>query len=181
VSTDTEHVRQQAADVAHSAKEAAQEQVTQVADAGRGAVRRQVDQRSTQVGEHASGVAQTLRETAFQLRSSGDAQKARYAQVAEQAADRLERTGRYLSDADADELLGRAEDAARRQPWLFAAAGLLTGVAAARFLKASSATTSGTARSMRSSPTGRRANLALLSRSATGSRSRPRAMERRGP
>jgi hypothetical protein len=138
VSTDTEHVRQQAADVAHSAKEAAQEQVTQVADAGRGAVRRQVDQRSTQVGEHASGVAQTLRETAFQLRSSGDAQKARYAQVAEQAADRLERTGRYLSDADADELLGRAEDAARRQPWLFAAAGLLTGVAAARFLKASS-------------------------------------------
>jgi hypothetical protein len=138
VSTDTEHVRQQAADVAHSAKEAAQEQVTQVADAGRGAVRRQVDQRSTQVGEHATGVAQTLRETAFQLRSSGDAQKARYAQVAEQAADRLERAGQYLSDADADELLGRAEDAARRQPWLFAAAGLLTGVAAARFLKASS-------------------------------------------
>jgi len=138
VSTDTEHVRQQAADVADSAKQAAQEQVTQVADAGRGVVRRQVDQRSTQLGEHATGVAHTLRETAFQLRSDGDAQKARYAQVAEQAADRLERTGQYLSDADADELLGRAEDAARRQPWLVAAAGLLTGVATARFLKASS-------------------------------------------
>jgi len=138
VSTSTEQVRQQAADVAGSAREAAHEQVTQVTDAGRGAVRRQVDQRSTQVGEQASGVAEMLRQTASQLRAEGDVQKTRYAQVAEQAADRLDRTGRYLTDADADELLGRLEDAARRQPWLVAAAGLLTGVAAARFLKASS-------------------------------------------
>ncbi len=138
MSTDTEHMRQQAADVADSAKQAAAEQVTQVADAGRGAVRRQVDQRSTQVGEHASGVAEALRQTAFQLRSDGDAGKARYARAADEAADRLERTGRYLSAADADELLGRAEDAARSQPWLVTAAGLLAGIAAARFLKASS-------------------------------------------
>jgi ElaB/YqjD/DUF883 family membrane-anchored ribosome-binding protein len=138
VSTDTNQVRQQAADVADSAKQAAQDQVSQATDAGRGAVRRQVDQRSTQIGEQASGVAETLRQTASQLRSDGDAQKARYAQIADQAAGRLEHTGRYLTDADADELLGRAEDAARRQPWLVAAAGLLAGVAAARFMKASS-------------------------------------------
>jgi hypothetical protein len=138
VSTQTEQVRQQAADAADSAKQAAQEQVGQVADAGRGAVRQQVDRRSTQLGQHAGGVAETLRQTASQLRTDGDPQKARYAHVADQAADRLERTGRYLTDADADELLGRVEDAARRQPWLVAAAGLLVGAAAARFVKASS-------------------------------------------
>jgi ElaB/YqjD/DUF883 family membrane-anchored ribosome-binding protein len=138
VSTSTEHVRQQAADVADSAKQAAQEQVGQAADAGRGALRRQVDERSTQAGQQASGVADTLRHTASQLRSEGDPQKARYAQVVDQAADRLERTGRYLTEADADELLGRVEDTARRQPWMVAAAGLLAGIAAARFLKASS-------------------------------------------
>jgi hypothetical protein len=101
-------------------------------------MRRQVDQRSTQAGEQASVVADTLRQTATQLRTDGDGQKVRYAQVADQAADRLERAGRYLTDADADELLGRVEDVARRQPWLIAGAGLLLGIAAARVMKASS-------------------------------------------
>jgi hypothetical protein len=58
--------------------------------------------------------------------------------VADQGADRLERVGTYLTNADADEILDRAEDLARRQPWLIAGAGLLVGIAAARFLKASS-------------------------------------------
>src|SRR5204862_7151985 len=82
--------------------------------------------------------AQTLRDTASQLRAEGDPQKARFAQVAEQGADRLERVGVYLTTADADELLGRVESMARRQPWLVAGAGLLLGIAAGRLMKASS-------------------------------------------
>jgi ElaB/YqjD/DUF883 family membrane-anchored ribosome-binding protein len=138
MSTETKAPKAQAAEVVDAAKQHAQDQLGQAAETGRGAVRRQVDQRSTQAGEQASSVADTLRQTASQLRADGDGQKARYAQVADQAADRLERTGRYLSDADADELLGRVEDVARQQPWLIAGAGLLIGIATARFMKASS-------------------------------------------
>jgi hypothetical protein len=123
-----------AADVVDTAKQ----QVSQVAEQGRGTLRSQVDSRSTQAGEQAQSVAETLRETATQLRQSGDQQKARYARIADQGADRLDHVGRYLSESDADELLSKVEDAARRQPWLVAGMGLLLGIGAARFLKASS-------------------------------------------
>jgi uncharacterized protein YgbK (DUF1537 family) len=138
MSTDTTSAKEQAAEVVDAAKERTQDQLGQAAETGRGAMRRQVDQRSTQAGEQASAVADTLRQTASQLRAEGDGQKVRYAQIADRAADRLERTGRYLTDADADELLGRVEDVARQQPWLIAGAGLLVGIATARFMKASS-------------------------------------------
>jgi ElaB/YqjD/DUF883 family membrane-anchored ribosome-binding protein len=120
------------------AKDMAQAQVGQVADKGRGAVRSQVDQRSTQAGSQAQMLADTLRQTASQLRAEGDQQKARYAEIADQGADRLDRVGEYLTNADADEILGKVEDVARRQPWLSAGAGLLVGIAAARVMKASS-------------------------------------------
>jgi hypothetical protein len=58
--------------------------------------------------------------------------------VADQGAERLERVGAYLTGADAEEILDRVEDVARRQPWLIAGAGLLVGIAVARFMKASS-------------------------------------------
>jgi hypothetical protein len=138
MSTDTRSAKEQATEVVDAAKQRTQDQLGEAAETGRGAVRRQVDQRSTQAGEHATAVADTLRQTATQLRSDGDGQKVRYAQAADQAADRLERAGRYLTDADADELLGRVEDVARQQPWLIAGAGVLVGIAAARFMKASS-------------------------------------------
>ena len=126
----------QVSDVVDSAKQTAQEQVGEVAEKGRGVVRDQVDRRSTQAGEQASGVAHTLRQTAAQARGEGNDQQAR---LAEQGADRLERLGGYLTDADGDEILWRVEDVARRQPLLVAGAGLLLGIAFARVLKASSA------------------------------------------
>jgi ElaB/YqjD/DUF883 family membrane-anchored ribosome-binding protein len=138
VNTTSGGSREQAADVVDAAKQSGQQQVGEVAQKGRGAVRRQVDQRSTQAGEQAASVAETLRQTASQIRTEGDPQKARLASVAEQGADRLERIGAYLTDADADEILDRAENLARQQPWLIAGAGLLVGIAAARFMKASS-------------------------------------------
>lgn len=131
-------VKEQAADVVDTAKQAAQEQVHQARQKGRSALRGQVDQRSTDIGGEAQTLADSLRHSASEMRADGDPQKARYAGLADQGAERLERLGGYLTDADAEELLGKLEDVARRQPWLIAGAGVLAGVAAARFMKASS-------------------------------------------
>jgi ElaB/YqjD/DUF883 family membrane-anchored ribosome-binding protein len=130
--------REQVSDVVEAARSKTADQAGEAVERGRSMLRTQVDQRSTMAGEQAQGLAQTLRDTAQQLRTEGDSQKARYAQVADQGAERLERVGSYLSTADADELLGRAEELARRQPWLVAGAGLLLGIAAGRLMKASS-------------------------------------------
>jgi ElaB/YqjD/DUF883 family membrane-anchored ribosome-binding protein len=128
----------QVADVVDSAREKTQKQASDAVDKGRGALRSQVDMRSTQAGEQAQSIAETLRQTAMQLRQSGDDQKGRYAKIADQGADRLERVGGYLTDSDAEELLSKVEDVARRQPWLVVGTGLILGLATARFLKASS-------------------------------------------
>jgi ElaB/YqjD/DUF883 family membrane-anchored ribosome-binding protein len=138
VNTTSGTTKEQAADVVGAAKETAQQHMGEAAGQGRGALRRQVNQRSTEVGQQATSAADALRQTASQIRQEGDPQKARLASVADQGADRLERMGSYLADADADEILGRAEEMARQQPWLIAGAGLLVGIAAARFMKASS-------------------------------------------
>lgn len=136
--TNMQNVREEAGQTAGDVKQAAQERAGEAAEKGRSALRRQVDERSTLAGHQAVSVADTLRQTASQMRQEGDPQKARMASVADQGADRLERVGSYLTDADADELLGRVESVARQQPWLIAGAGVLVGIAAARVLKASS-------------------------------------------
>jgi hypothetical protein len=125
-------------DVVESAKQKTQQQAGEAVEKGRGAVRSQLDQRSTQAGEQAQSLAETLRQTATQLRADGDPQKARFASGAETGADQLERLAAYLSSADADQLLGRLEDLGRRQPYLIAGTALLLGIAGGRFLKASS-------------------------------------------
>jgi hypothetical protein len=119
-------------------KEKTQEQAAHAVERTRGVLRTQVDQRSTQAGEQARAVAETLRQTASHLSEDGDPQKARYAGIAEQGADRLEQLGGYLTNADANELLTRVESIGRKRPWLVAGSGLVAGLAAARFLKASS-------------------------------------------
>jgi ElaB/YqjD/DUF883 family membrane-anchored ribosome-binding protein len=139
LNTTTEtQTKQQAADVVDTAKQAAQEQVDQARQKGRSALHGQVDQRSTEIGGQAQTLADSLRHSASQMRAEGDPQKTRYAGFADQGADRLDRLGGYLTDADAEEILGKVEDVARRQPWLIAGAGVLVGIAAARFMKASS-------------------------------------------
>jgi hypothetical protein len=136
--TEERTAKDQVTEVMGSAKDSAQQQAGEVVEKGRGVLRGQVDQRSTQAGQQATSLAETMRQTAFQLRAEGDPQKVRYADAADQGAERLERVGGYLTGADADQLLGAVEDTARKQPWLIAGAGLLIGIAAARFMKASS-------------------------------------------
>lgn len=117
------------------AADQAREQAGQVAGRISDTARTQVDQRSTQAGEKVSSLAGDLRGVGEQLREQGNENGAK---VAEQVAQRAERAGGYLSESDADRILGDVEDLGRRQPWLVLAGGVVLGIAAARFLKASS-------------------------------------------
>ena len=126
---------QQVADKAQQAAGQAQEKAGEAAEQAKGQLRTQLDQRSTQAGEQVTGTASDIRSVADQLRQQGKDQPAK---LAEQAADRAERLGSYLTESDPDRLLGDIEDLARRQPWAVVAGGLFLGFAASRVLKASS-------------------------------------------
>jgi hypothetical protein len=124
-------VQETAQQVAGQAQEKAQEAAGQA----QSMIREQVDQRSTQAGERASETAEDIRSVGEELRKQG---KEGPANLAEKAAERTERLGSYLTESDSDSLLGDIEDLGRRRPLAVLAGGLVVGVAAARFLKASS-------------------------------------------
>jgi hypothetical protein len=123
--------REKAQEVAGQAQEKAQEAAGQAQEK----LREQIDERSTQAGEKVSGTAEDLRSVGEELRNQG---KETPAKLADQGAERIERVGSYLSESDADTLLSDIEDFGRRQPLAVLAGGLVVGMAAARFLKASS-------------------------------------------
>ena len=120
---------------AGEAKEQVQEKTKEGLGQARDKVREQVDQRSTQAGEQVRSTAGDVRTVADELRKQGKDAPARYA---EQAADRAERLGGYLHDADGDRILHDVEDYARRNPWAVVAGGVALGFMASRLLKASS-------------------------------------------
>ena len=113
----------------------AQEKAREVAGEAKGRLSEQVDQRSTQAGQQITTVASDVRSVAAELRTQGKDTPARYA---EQAAERVQSAGQWLETADGDQILRDVEDFARRNPWAVAAGGLVLGLAASRFLKASS-------------------------------------------
>ena len=127
----TDQAKEKASEVAGQAQEKAQ----QAAGQAKGRARQEIDQRSTQAGEQVKTTASDVRSVGEQLREQGKEQPAK---IAEQAADRIERVGGYLQDSDADRILSDVEDFARRQPWAVVAGGFVLGMAAARFMKASS-------------------------------------------
>jgi uncharacterized membrane-anchored protein YhcB (DUF1043 family) len=113
----------------------AKEQVQQVAGSAQDRMREQVDTRSTEAGHQVDSVAEAMRKASEHLSGQGNQLPA---QAAEQLAQKAEQLGRYLRESDADRILSDLEDFGRRQPLVVVAAGLAIGVAAARFLKASS-------------------------------------------
>jgi len=112
-----------------------QEKVEKAGGAAASAVREQVDTRSTQVGSQVVEVADAVRRTSEDLRSRDKETPAR---VLDAITDRVAPMGQYLSDSDADRLLGDAEHFGRRNPWLVIAGGMAVGVVVSRLLKASS-------------------------------------------
>ena len=98
-------------------------------------VRHELDVRSTDAGEQVGLTANAMRRTGEQLLSEGNDTPAK---VVTAVADRAERLGGYLTQANADQMLRDVENFARRQPVLFAVGGATIGFLAARFMKASS-------------------------------------------
>jgi len=117
------------------AAEQARQQAQAGADKARGALRTQVDQRSTDAGQRVNSLVSDVRTVSEQLREQGKDQPAK---LAEQAAERLEKAGSWLTESDADKILREVEDFGRQRPWAVIGAGIAIGVAASRMLKASS-------------------------------------------
>ena len=131
----TEQAQEKAQEVAGQAREKTQEAAQEAAQEARSRLREQLDQRSTQAGEQISSGGADLRSVGEELRKQGKDTPAR---LADQAAARVERVGGYLAESDADRILHDVEDFGRRQPLALLAGGMVLGVVAARFLKASS-------------------------------------------
>jgi ElaB/YqjD/DUF883 family membrane-anchored ribosome-binding protein len=125
----------QAKDKAQEVAGQAQEKAQQAAGQARSQLRGQIDDRSTKAGQQVSGHASDLRSVGDSLREQGKDQPAK---LADQAADRLERAGSWLTNSDGDRIIHDVEDFARRNPWAVMAGGLAIGFAASRMLKASS-------------------------------------------
>ena len=98
-------------------------------------IRQQLDSRSTQAGEQVSATADAIRRVGKQLGEEGQEAPARYAA---QAAQPVERLGRYLTEADGQRIIRDAEQFARRRPMVTAIGGVALGFVVARFIKASS-------------------------------------------
>jgi hypothetical protein len=113
----------------------AQEQVQAATGKAQAKMREQLEQRSSQLAETAHQQASDLRSVSEALRDQG---KDRPAQAVERLAGYAEQAGGYLRDTNADSMLSDAEDFGRRKPAAVAAGALALGLAASRFLKASS-------------------------------------------
>lgn len=125
----------QASAKVHDATSVAQEKASQLREQGSARLRDQFDQRSNQAGSQARSLAEVLRRSGNDLNGEGNGS---VSQLTGQAADRIDRLGSYLEQKSGDELMRDVETFARRRPWMLAGLGMLAGVAAARFMKASS-------------------------------------------
>lgn len=115
-----------------------QDKALELKQQGRSRLGETLHQRTTEAGGQARQAARALRQSGSQMRTQADGNGEQIAQAAEWAADRVERLAGYLEQASGERVLRDAEDFARRRPWMVAGAGLIAGLAASRFLKASS-------------------------------------------
>jgi hypothetical protein len=128
-----EGLASQASAKVEDAASLAQEKASELREQGSARLRDQLDERSTKVGSQVRSLATALRRSGNDLSDEGNV-----SQLTTQAADRIERVGSYLEQKSGAELMRDVEKFARRRPWLLAGLGMSAGVAAARFVKASS-------------------------------------------
>jgi hypothetical protein len=143
-STGTEQVQGTAREQAEELKDTVRESSTQLNTTARDWMKQEADQRTSAIASQARTIAGAMRQTSSRLDDEGQPQAAR---VTETVAERVDRVASYLEETDGERLMSDVQDLARRNPWAFAAAGLVAGFAASRFMKASrsSGTTSRTA------------------------------------
>ena len=150
----TEQAKEKIQETAGQMQQQVGEKAQEVRGQAANGIKQQLDSRSTQAGEQVSATADALRRVGEQLKQEGQEAPARYAR---QAAQPVERLGRYLTDANGERILRDAEQFARRRPWMTAVSGAALGFVVARFIKASS--TSGGQQQQMQAPTGGRAAL----------------------
>jgi hypothetical protein len=132
--TGTDEVQETARDTAEELKETVRESSTQLSSTAREWMQQEADQRTSAIASQARTIAGAMRQTSASLTDDGQARAAR---VTDTVAERVDRFAGYLEQADGDRLMNDVQDLARRNPWAFAAAGLVAGFAASRFMKAS--------------------------------------------
>jgi ElaB/YqjD/DUF883 family membrane-anchored ribosome-binding protein len=126
----------QATSQMQDAASTAQDKAVELKEQGRSKLGETLDERTTEAGGQARKLAQALRRSGEQMRAQGDG--GQVPAIAGGTADRIERLGGYMERTSGDELLRDIEGFARRRPWMIAGLGLMAGLAASRFLKASS-------------------------------------------
>lgn len=133
-----EQARQQMGEAGHGAREAA----GGLAHQARSQVKSRLSDQKERAAEGLGGVASALRQTGDQLKQQetpvpiGD--------YADRAAEMVEQIAGYLKTKDIDQIVGQAENLARRRPAVFLGTAFVLGFMATRFLK--------------STPTGMRGN-----------------------
>ena len=132
---DPDSTTAKAQEKAQAAAGQAQDKAQQAAGQARNRVRDEVDTRSTQAGRQAETVANDVRSVGEHLRAEG---KDKPAELADKAATRVADLGDYLKRSDGDAILRDVERFGRDKPWAVMAGGVVLGIAASRFLKASS-------------------------------------------
>jgi hypothetical protein len=132
---DASDTEDQSQDKVQQVADKAQQQVGAASGRAREQVRDQVNRRSSEAGERVQTTAADVRSVAEELRRQGKDAPAKYA---EQAAEKAERLGGYLHEADGDRILRDVEDFGRRNPWAVVAGGMALGFLGSRLLKASS-------------------------------------------
>jgi ElaB/YqjD/DUF883 family membrane-anchored ribosome-binding protein len=126
---------EQASAKVQDAASVAQEKASELREHGSARLRDQIDQRSNQAGSQMRLLAEALRRSGNDVNGEGSAN---VSQLTSQAAERIDRLGSYLEQKRGHEVMRDLEMFARRRPWMLAGLGMLAGVAAARFMKASS-------------------------------------------
>lgn len=125
---------QQAKEVAKQAVEQVQHKAQEVAGQAQDQAKSAVTARKDQAVGQLGSVAQAFRTTSSELRSQDNGMIAQYA---DKVADQVDRISGYLEERDIDQLLGEAENFARRQPELFLGGAFIVGLLAGRFIKSS--------------------------------------------
>jgi hypothetical protein len=120
VSGIVDQAKHAASDIAETAKEKVESQVSAQKDRAVGSI---------------GGVAEALRETGKSLRGHDTALPVEYV---DRAAEQIERVGGYLRSRTLGELVTDVERFARREPAIFLGGAFTVGLLAARFLKSSS-------------------------------------------
>lgn len=132
--TDAGEVQETARDNAEELKDTVRESSTQLSSTARDWMQQEADQRTSAIASQARTLADAMRQTSSRLEEEGQPQAAR---ITGTIAGRVDRAASYLDQADGQRLMSDVQDMARRNPWAFAAAGLVAGFAASRFMKAS--------------------------------------------